>query len=209
LEGRTDILHVAIDDFAQVMRLTVARRPQLRDTVELSVGTERRQVALVQVALVLTVGAKNFQFRNEFLLPLFHCLGIDWSGESRDQKWANRPQAGQGYQHADGDGPSPSTATLRYVLVAPDKAVLNSGAALFLPNGISVAIIFHRFYLGRSVKDYIDDFTTAATALSELNDVDGQRLAFMGTSLGGFVAAYAHVHSKLPVKAVVFFYRAL
>ncbi|MBL7556824.1 MAG: hypothetical protein JNM24_13460 [Bdellovibrionaceae bacterium] len=130
--------------------------------------------------------------------------GIDWSGEAADQKWLDRPNAANGYIHADDEGPGyipgASVGTLFYKKQTPAEGV--GMGAVFLPNKVSLLVVSHRFYLGRNLKDYIQEFQRVVSFFVEQGTVDTNRMAFFGASLGGFISLHSALDFKYPPKAL-------
>jgi cephalosporin-C deacetylase-like acetyl esterase len=131
--------------------------------------------------------------------------GIDWTGDSLDSKWALRPNASTGYSFADEDGPNyqlnTTIGTVSYGLKNITEIAELGG--LFLPNNISIMIVHSRFYRGRNLKNYIADFVRAVNATPLLAEVNTDRIGFLGTSLGGFVALNSALESQIKPKTLV------
>ncbi len=132
-------------------------------------------------------------------------IGINWTGELVDRKWAERPNAVNGFIHADDDGPGydPKTSigTIWYSNISPSN-IAGVGAP-FLLNQISILIVHNRFYAGRNLKNYYEDFIRAANATPLLKEVNTNKIGFYGNSLGGYVALNGYLNSTIKPNAIV------
>ncbi len=108
-------------------------------------------------------------------------LGIDWSGDPVDERWAAR---GPG-QHNDDDAPNWNTSDkIPYQAQTIDKGVSDSG--LFALQGISVIRVYGRFYAGGNLADdYLDSVAPYFFIKSRIDEIDTEHIAAMGTSWGG------------------------
>ncbi len=131
--------------------------------------------------------------------------GIDWTGEPGDEKWWGRSGSDLGYLFSDEDGPGfeagKTTGHLFYQRQTPEQSF--QMGALFSPNKISLLIINNRFYRGRSLKIYVDEFKKVTTYFLEQKKIDPNKMALFGASLGGFIAAQASLDKKINPKALV------
>jgi dienelactone hydrolase len=116
--------------------------------------------------------------------------GIDWSGEDVDQQWAANAEATQGYWAADVHGPAYDKNSSKMIFYQKTKkeSVPEMGAA-FSANGYDVLYVYHRFYAGRSVEDYVGDIEEAVNWLKSQNP--DLPLGLYGFSFGGWIVAQA------------------
>lgn len=130
--------------------------------------------------------------------------GIDWSNEEGDRTWLNRSGAAAGYIRADDEGPGyiagSSIGTLYYKKQTPSEGV--SMGAFFLPNKVSLLVVSHRFYRGRNLKTYLQEFQNVVSYFIEQGTVDPNRMAFFGASLGAFISLHSALDFKYPPKAL-------
>tara|TARA_B110001454_G_C12723300_1_gene436374 strand:- start:39138 stop:40424 length:1287 start_codon:yes stop_codon:yes gene_type:complete len=130
--------------------------------------------------------------------------GIDWSDDEGDKKWLQRNGAANGALYADEEGPGfiagSSIGTLYYKKQTSSEAA--SMGAVFLPNKVSVLVVSHRFYRGRNLKNYIEEFQKVVSFFVESGTIDPNRMAFFGASLGGFISLHSALDFKYPPKAL-------
>ena len=131
--------------------------------------------------------------------------GIDWTDDPIDQQWVQKPNAYSGIFVNDSLGPQNSSidaslGNLFFQAQTPEQTA--SMGALFLTNNVSVLIINNRFYRGRNLKIYVDEFKKATQYFIENNYINADQMAFWGASLGGFITAYASIQTPYPPKAL-------
>ena len=116
--------------------------------------------------------------------------GFTWSNDANDIFWSqNLPSGGL---TLDINGPA-------YLAGSGDQiAYYNNSISdtvgfggIFLPSGVSSILVYNRFYLGRKLSDYVNDFVQVVDYLPNFSFVDTDNLAFLGASLGGFVSMHA------------------
>ncbi len=131
--------------------------------------------------------------------------GISWSGESVDSQWCGRPNASTGYKYADENGPlfsaGTSVGTLNFICKSPQEAANIGG--LFVLSDINILVVFGRFYSGRSLDDYVNEFVRVSESINQIPEIDTNRVAFFGASLGGFITLNATMRTKTVLKALV------
>lgn len=123
--------------------------------------------------------------------------GIDWSGDAIDAQWASRPNAASGYSYPDVNGPGGSMASpsITYKLVSPSDELSALGFPHFL-NGMSVLLIYGRFYAGGNLDSYVGDMQAGMRFLAQAPGVDATRVGVFGASWGGFEAAYTAAYAE-------------
>lgn len=131
--------------------------------------------------------------------------GISWSGETIDAQWCGRANATTGYSWSDENGPlyqvGSSIGTLNYKCNSPQEAANIGG--LFLLSEINIMIIYGRFYAGRTLDDYVNEFVRASESLNQISEVDINRVAFFGASLGGFITLNSALRTNAKLKGLV------
>lgn len=113
-------------------------------------------------------------------------VGIDWSEEPVDARWAAR---GIGL-YDDDDAPNWNmTDQIPYQAQTIDSAVANSG--LYALQGISVIHVYGRFYAGGNLADdYLDSVAPYFFIESRAGEIDTEHIAAMGTSWGGMMTLF-------------------
>ena len=131
--------------------------------------------------------------------------GIDWTGEPGDEKWWRRSGSDVGYMYSDEDGPNYNSGTtpgkLFYQRQTPEQSF--QMGALFVPNKVSLLIINNRFYRGRSLKTYVEEFKKVTRYFLEQKKIDSKKMALFGASLGGFIAVQASLDEEINPKALI------
>ncbi len=130
--------------------------------------------------------------------------GISWTGDPMDLDWAAKDPTGQGILTADINGPNylpGSGDVIAYYHSSIPDAVGFGG--VFLNSGVSAVVVYNRFYLGRKLKDYAQDYTEVLNHLADLKLIDTSRVASIGASLGGFVSLHASRKSVIKPKVIV------
>lgn len=125
--------------------------------------------------------------------------GADWTGEEVDLRWSSHSAADVGFMEEDTDGPSFNSKTSKpifYQLFKKDKLPI-TGLSFSL-NDYNVLYVYHRFYAGRHVNHYVDDFVEAVKWVKSQNSSD--EIGLLGLSLGGFIVSQAA--QKLPSENV-------
>ncbi len=140
--------------------------------------------------------------RKTAVLYTFPYVGIDWSPEIVDSRWASRPSATEGYAWPDNEEPSygTSTAEIRYQLLAPTSNQVIGNAIGFLLNGTGVLFVYDRFYAGGHLNNDIDDVAAGLDFLVTQTSVDRSRVGVYGASWGGMEALYATAYSPSTLK---------
>jgi dienelactone hydrolase len=116
-------------------------------------------------------------------------LGIDWTGEALDARWAaSQPQPDGMY--LDVDGPAfDGTSEITYQLKSPTDGATD--AAIYLLDGFGVVEVYGRFYAGGSVRDDVADMAAGMWFAAEQPAIDKARIGVFGASWGGFEGLYA------------------
>jgi len=132
-------------------------------------------------------------------------LGFTWSDDLGDRPWLNLLNAISGIFTNDTEGPYVGIDKTigRIFFKSQNAEQIASMGANFLDNGLSVLIINGRFYRGRNLKDYVDDFSKAVSLFVSNGFINSQKMAFYGASLGGFIAAHSSVQVASPPKSLV------
>lgn len=127
----------------------------------------------------------------------------DWSQDSLDLKWLQRDTSGSGYTHKDEDGPGWTSQSVGEIFFQKYSGTAGANlGALYLPNGISVAVVYSRFYGGRNLHNYVLEHVSTVEQLVKFPEVDPAKVGFFGISLGGFVSAHSAATGKVKVKAL-------
>ena len=130
--------------------------------------------------------------------------GINWSGDSLDQLWGAKDPSGLGIIAADVNGPNynaVSSDVIAYYNSPVSDAVGFGG--IFLNSGVSTVLVYNRFYLGRKLDQYVNDFTKVLNYLPNFKTIDTSQVALLGASLGGFVSLHASRQSTIKPKVIV------
>lgn len=129
--------------------------------------------------------------------------GIAWSDDLVDQRWAAEHPAPGCYPDIDGPDYNPQTSAPHcyFGTIPPEQAAID--AASLLENGVGVLLPYGRFYAGGSIGGYVDTMIAGLQFLGDREDVDPQRVAVMGTSLGGMQGFHAADPSRLPDGAAI------
>lgn len=116
--------------------------------------------------------------------------GISWTTNPDDVRWANGlPTGGLAL---DVDGPGYVTGSGQQIPYYNSSVPQTVGSAgLFLPSGVTVVLIYSRFYLGRKMNQYVSDFVQVVNSLKKFSFVDLNKMGFLGSSLGGFISLHA------------------
>lgn len=131
--------------------------------------------------------------------------GIDWTDDPIDHEWVNKPNAYSGYFINDSLGPNiggidQSLGNLFFQAQTPEQSA--AMGALFLTNNVSVLVVNNRFYRGRNLKIYVDEFKKTVQYFIQNNYINADQMAFWGASLGGFITSYASIQTLYPPKAL-------
>lgn len=131
--------------------------------------------------------------------------GIDWTKEAGDEKWWGRSGADVGYLFGDEDGPGFQLGITKGKLFYQKQSPLQTFqmGALFAPNQISLLIINNRFYRGRNLKIYVDEFIKVTEYFLNQKKINPDKMAMFGASLGGFIVAQASLTEKIKANALV------
>lgn len=130
--------------------------------------------------------------------------GISWSNDPLDLIWAAKDPSGTGILTADVNGPNyvpGSGDVIAYYNSSVNDAVGFGG--IFLKSGVSTILVYNRFYLGRKLNSYANDFAHVLNNLSHFSTIDTTRVALLGASLGGFVALHGSRSAKVKPNVVV------
>lgn len=130
--------------------------------------------------------------------------GITWSNDPQDLAWAAKDPSGAGILAADVNGPDyleGSGEVIPYYNSSISDAVGFGG--IFLKSEVSTIIVYNRFYLGRSLDQYANDFTQVLNHLQNFPSIDISQVATIGSSMGGFVALHGSRTAKVKPKVMV------
>ncbi len=160
--------------------------------------------------LVTTSGIIFFQFvsacstKCPVVVVSLPYTGVAWSQDLLDVEWGKKDPSGKGVVTPDVNGPgynSSSGDIIAYYNSSLSDAVGFGG--VFLKSGVSTVIVYNRFYLGRKLDQYVNDFTQVLNHLSDLGSIDTNKVAVLGASLGGFVPLHASRKSFVKPVAMV------
>jgi len=131
--------------------------------------------------------------------------GIDWTDDSIDQQWVRLANAYSGIFINDSLGPQtpeidPSLGNIFFQAQTTEQSA--SMGALFLTNNVSVLIVNSRFYRGRNLKIYVEEFKKTVQYFVQNEFVDQNKMAFWGASLGGFITSYASIQTPYKPKVL-------
>lgn len=112
--------------------------------------------------------------------------GVSWPADARDQRWAT---LGPGL-HPDVDGPDAGAAPPLIVYTPVSVEGQADEAGLYRLHGISVLIVYARFYVGGSIQNDVDDIVNGLEFLAREPGVDRSRIGIQGGSWGGFLAVH-------------------
>jgi len=130
--------------------------------------------------------------------------GIDWSDDQQDKVWLSKPNS-TGAFYADSEGPIVDLIDQSLGKIFFQSQTLNqtsSLGAIYLENNLSVLIVNNRFYRGRNLKIYIEEFKKSVKFFIENKYIDSSKMAFWGASLGGMISTYAALDTAYPPKAL-------
>ena len=130
--------------------------------------------------------------------------GIDWSDDPLDLAWGAKDPGGSGVLTPDVNGPDYNPASgdlISYYNSSISDAVGLGG--IFLNSGISAVMVYNRFYLGRKIDQYVQDFVHVLNHLQDFNTIDTTKIALIGGSLGGFIPLHASRKSILKPQVIV------
>ncbi len=133
------------------------------------------------------VGSNRPGRRGAVLMTMPYAV-VGWTGEGVDMRWAGYP-LGDGLG-ADVDGPSYDGAR-QAIFQQPSIDDVSREGLLHLLNGLSVVLVFGRFYAGGDVRDEVADMRAGVAYLANRDDIDFSRVGVFGGSWGGFEALQA------------------
>lgn len=116
--------------------------------------------------------------------------GIPWTTEAADVRWSTDHPTGA--LTADVDGPDYVPGSGQQIAYFHSSLAETAGfGGIFLPSNVTAVLVYSRFYLGRKVDHYVNDFVSVVNELSRFSYVDTAKMGFLGSSLGGFISLHA------------------
>jgi fermentation-respiration switch protein FrsA (DUF1100 family) len=115
-------------------------------------------------------------------------VGIDWSGDPIDTKWATLNPAPNGL-FPDLEGPGGDAHLIVYDQKTPEESA--NDALIHLLNGLSVLQVYGRFYAGDSPEGEVLDMRAGLNFLSTQSNIDPSRIGVFGGSWGGMESIFA------------------
>ncbi len=127
--------------------------------------------------------------------------GIPWTTDADDLRWSNSlPNGGLTDDINGPDYISGSGQQIAYFHSNVSETVGFGG--LFLPSKVTAVLVYNRFYLGRKMDNYVNDFVQVVNSLPQFTYVDTSKMGFLGASLGGFVSLHASRKTNIKPLAV-------
>lgn len=126
--------------------------------------------------------------------------GIPWSNETADIEWSNKFPTGALTDDVNGPDYTPGSGQQIAYFHSSVSETVGYGS-FFLPSKVNVVIVYNRFYLGRKMDQYVNDFIDVVNTLKYFSYIDTSKMGFLGTSLGGFVSL--HASRKTDIKPAV------
>ena len=124
-------------------------------------------------------------------------VGIDWTGQEVDERWAAR---GEGF-YPDEDSPGFEPASSSGIVYTPVtvRQMVEDGM-IYLVNGVATLQVFGRFYVGGDVRDDINDMANGMRYLASRDELAHDRIGVFGGSWGGFEALYLATEAPASVR---------
>ena len=128
--------------------------------------------------------------------------GTSWTNDENDLRWTTNFPTGAFTDDVDGPDYIPSSGE-KIAFYNASLADTAGFGGIFVPSNVTAVIVYNRFYLGRKINSYVNDFVSVVNSLSQFAFIDTSKMGFIGASLGGFVAMHASRKTIIKPVAVV------
>lgn len=128
--------------------------------------------------------------------------GIPWTNDAGDLRWSTNFPTGA--LTDDVDGPNFVVGSGQQIAFYQSSIAVTVGfGAIFLPSKVTAVLVYNRFYLGRKMDNYVNDFVSVVNELHRFSYIDTSKMGFLGSSLGGFVSSHASRKTAVKPLAIV------